>query len=81
MALHMNLMVNGQQIGYLYVQRREPVRPTGEDICAYDWRLNVNGETRSNVADSPVKHRFGDGAWALVSKVVEAAGHGPRESA
>lgn len=76
MALHMNLMVNGQQIGYLYAQRRGPMHPAGNDICEYDWRLNINGESRSNVADSPVEHRFGDGAWALVSKVIDAAGRG-----
>lgn len=77
MALHMNLMVNAQQIGYLEAQRLTPGQPTGNDVCQYMWRLNINGETRSNVADSPVEHRVGDGAWALVARIVDAAGCGP----
>jgi len=81
MALHMHLMVNGQAIGYLVARRLTPGRPTGNDICQYEWTLNVNGKTRSNLVGDPVEHRFGDGAWALVSKVIDAAGRGPREDA
>jgi hypothetical protein len=74
MALHMQLMVNGQQIGYLVVTRLSPDRPTGNDICRYEWRININGVTRSNLEEEPLAHRFADGAWALVARVVEAAG-------
>lgn len=79
MALHMDLMVNGQQIGYLVARRLTPDWPTGSDICQYEWRVNINGETRSNLEDSPVQHRFNDGAWALVARVIDAADRGPRE--
>jgi hypothetical protein len=79
MALHMQLMVNGSPIGYLEARRLTPGRPTGNDICQYEWHLNVNGDTRSNLPGTPVEHRFGDGAWALVSKIIAAADRGPRE--
>lgn len=77
MALHMDLMLNGEQIGYLVARRLTPGRPTGEDICRYEWQLNVNGETRSSPSDTPLEHRFGDGAWALISRVIDAADRGP----
>lgn len=77
----MRLMVNDEQIGYLVARRLTPLHPTGGDVCRYEWSLNINGETRTNPADTPVEHRFGDGAWALVSRVVDAAGRGPREDA
>lgn len=81
MALHMNLMVNGQQVGYLVARRIAPVQPTSNDVCQYEWQLNINGENRSNLAGRPAEHRFGDGAWALVSRVIDAAGRGPRDTA
>lgn len=74
MALHMNLMVNGQQIGYLMAQRLEPVKPTGSDICRYAWEVNINGETRMSLDGQPLEHRFADGAWWLVTRVIAAAG-------
>jgi len=67
-------MVNEQQIGYLIARRLSPNRPTGNDICQYDWTININGITRSNLEEEPLSHRFGDGAWALVAKIVNAAG-------
>lgn len=74
MALHMQLMVNDQQIGYLVARRISPERPTGNDICQYEWKININGITRFNLEEEPIRHRFGDGAWALVAKIVAAAG-------
>lgn len=78
MALHMRLMVNDHQIGYLYAQRREAGRPHDSDVCSYEWSININGETMSSHVDHPLAHRFGDGAWALVARVIEAAGHSAR---
>lgn len=75
MALHMRLMVNCQQIGYLEAQRRSPEHPQGDDECLYDWRININGKTLSNMDDEPLPHRYGDGAWALVARVIHAAGY------
>jgi hypothetical protein len=77
MSLHMRLMVNDEQIGYLVARRLTPGRPTGDNICPYEWTVNINGETRTNLDGKPVEHRFGDGAWALVARVVDAAGFGP----
>lgn len=77
MALHMRLMVNDAQAGYLYAQRRDPGRPAGDDVCHYDWSININGKTLSNLDDEPLQHRFGDGAWALVSRIISKAGLAP----
>jgi hypothetical protein len=79
MSLHMRLRVNGDQIGYLIIRRLEPGCPTGNDICHYEWTLNINGKTLSNLDETPVEHRFRDGAWTLVARVIEAAGLGPTE--
>jgi hypothetical protein len=78
MALHMRLMVNDRQVGYLVVQRRRggPDRPQGDDVCGYDWRLNLDGKTLYSEPESPLAHRFGDGAWVLVARVLDAAGYG-----
>lgn len=75
MALHMQLMVNDHQVGYLHAQRRSPEPPQGNDVCLYDWAININGRTNMNLAEEPLAHRFGDGAWALVARVIDAAGY------
>jgi len=77
MALHMNLMVNGHRIGYLAIQRREPGRPAPDDICHYDWQIELNGFECKNPPRRPVAHRYGDGAWELVARTIEASGCWP----
>ena len=77
MALHMNLMVNEMQIGYLEARRLAPEHVpmgSGDKVFQYEWRLNINGITVSS--HEPLEHRYGDGAWALVNQVIEAAGRG-----
>lgn len=76
MALWMRLMVNDGAVGHLHAQRRphrQPPQP--DDVCFYDWRVSVGGTTKSNVREDPIAHRFGDGAWALVAKILRYAGH------
>lgn len=75
MALHMRLMVNNEQIGYLTAQRRQPGRPRDDDTCSYDWQVNIDGKTSSNHDETPLAHRYGDGAWTLVRRIIEAAGY------
>lgn len=71
MALHMRLMVNDHQIGTLMIRRVSPKgSPSDDDICLYDWYMNDNGVIIGNLADNPVSHRYGDGAWALLEKVI-----------
>lgn len=80
MALHMTLRVNGDRIGHLAVQRRSAGgAPAADSTCLYDWQVELNGETIRNQAADPVEHRFGDGAWVLVGRVLAAAGYDPAE--
>jgi hypothetical protein len=67
-------MVNGSRIGRIVTRRLDPGKPTDNDICRYEWSLTINGKTLTNLADAPVEHRFGDGAWALVAHVITEAG-------
>lgn len=74
MALHMKLCVNGGAIGDLIATRlphRQP--PQADDICHYDWSVRINGEWTNSL--QPLAHRFGDGAWTLVARVLDAAGY------
>ena len=75
MALHMRLMLNGQRIGHLEVQRLAPNYPSADDLCTYRWRVEINDEVYAS-EPVPLVHRYGDGAWALVARVIEAAGLG-----
>ena len=72
MALHASLGINGTQIGLLVAQRLSPQHPADDDVCRYDWTLIVGNSRVSGSA--PLEHRYGDGAWALVAKVIEASG-------
>lgn len=78
MALWLRLMVNDRAIGYLEARRR-PHRqpPQADDVCLYDWTVAANGITRGNLADDPLPHRYGDGAWALIARILERDGHDP----
>jgi hypothetical protein len=67
------LMVNGHQIGFLVARRRSPAHPAPDDLCLYEWQLNLNGVNLASADTRPLAHRFGDGAWVLVAKVIEAA--------
>lgn len=71
MALWLRLMVNDQQIGQLYARRLEPGNPEPDDVCSYEYRIELNGVEKGSV--SPIQHRFGDGAWQLVRKIIDRA--------
>lgn len=82
MALWMRLMLNDCSIGYLEARRRDHRNPPHEDdVCLYDWTVSLNGhdDVRSSVQAAPLAHRYGDGAWALVAKILARAGHLPTE--
>lgn len=76
MALHMRLLVNGQQVGYLVAQRQDQgEQPHDDAVCTYTWQVGMGGQVRASVGGQELRHRYGDGAWALVAKVIEASGH------
>lgn len=81
MALWMRLMLNDHSIGYLEARRRDHRHPPGEDdVCLYDWTVSLGrDDIRSSVHAAPLAHRYGDGAWALVTKILGRAGHLPTE--
>lgn len=66
----------GRQIGELVAMRLDPVtEPEPDDECTYTWNVYLAGDgNQSSNEHGPVKHRHGDGPWALVAQVVTKAG-------
>lgn len=67
MALHFDLKVNGKPIGSFYARRLNPGIPTPDSINSYEYLVEAN----DTVYDGTIQHRFGDGGWILVKKVIE----------
>lgn len=69
MSLWYSLRIGSQQIGWMEIQRREHLdlsdTASAEAVCTYDVRIDDK-----HVAT--VRHRYGDGAWALLRKAVIA---------
>lgn len=72
MSLTCDLYVNGERIGAIYARRILPDDMDLADIHAYDCALN--GVAGASVWRGHVSHRYADGAWGLVQRVLEAAG-------
>lgn len=68
MALHFELKVNGKPIGSFYARRLNPGIPRPSTINSYEYSVEADGKTY----EGEVQHRFGDGAWILVRKVLES---------
>lgn len=72
MSLTCDLYVNGERIGVVYARRIGGDGVGQDDVNEYDCALNeVVGVT---VWRGRVQHRYGDGAWGLVQRVLQAAG-------
>ncbi|MGB3771722.1 MAG: hypothetical protein WBA00_11325 [Rhodococcus sp. (in: high G+C Gram-positive bacteria)] len=75
MALHFALQVNGKSIGYF-----EAVRVAGTDhadsIGTYRVLIRKHPTPQNPAKDyrDIVEHRFGDGAWSLLSAAIRKAG-------
>lgn len=79
MALYADLMVNGERIGNVYARRVSPPGwPGANDVCEYEWRIEANGV--DNHSEAPLAHRYGDGPWALIARIIQAAGRGSRQA-
>jgi len=88
-SVHGTIEVNGTRIGYWEAVRKEQYYPTNpettgpfyEYACVFEYR-DMGGYPR--YAEFDIKHRFGDGAARLASRVI-ARGYdlakvvGPRE--
>ena len=69
MALHFELKVNGQTIDTFYARRLNEGIQEPDSINAYEWKVTDGGEKSEGI----LEFRFGDGAWALVELVLQAA--------
>lgn len=69
MAVTCQLLINDIEIGFVYAQRfRGSMRP--DSLGTYRVVVEHNDERW----EGTVRHRYGDGAWALVQRVLEAVG-------
>lgn len=79
MALHADVGVNGRSIGDVYIQRTAPLHPRPETVCTYRWEVRHGNHVRRGFG---IQHRYGDGPFALIARVLIAAGKpstGPEE--
>ena len=63
MSLHFVLQVNYQSIGDFYAQR---VRGDDQEDTVNLYKVAIDGDA------FVVEHRYGDGAWTLVRKCIQA---------
>lgn len=69
MALHGEIRINGQEIGYWSARRLADVWPVPADMVnEYETTLKIDGK----VTTGRVTHRYGDGAAVLAAKVLGA---------
>lgn len=68
--------VNGQLIGNIDIQRKI----TGDDgLNEYDWSIRITDQHGRVTKEEgqALQHHYQDGALVLISKVLDASGHGP----
>jgi hypothetical protein len=73
-ALHGDIRINNDIIGYWYAQRvEEVVDPDGEHlyICRYGEERGVAGGVEIWSIEFTVSHRYSDGAGELARKVLQ----------
>lgn len=77
--LHATLQINGRPIGWVEIQRRkDQVDPPSVDtMLIYDYKITITRSGGYDVHDGLLRHRYGDGAWALVALAIDAAGLWP----
>jgi hypothetical protein len=76
MALQITLRINRAVIGDLLIRRVDPPGShlPADTIGLYEWALTLpNLKQVTSKPDDLLAHRYGDGAWALVSKVLDVA--------
>lgn len=67
MALIVTLMINRSKIGHIIAERTSPYYPKDDDMCMYDWEVALGEQIEIGQL---LEHRYGDGAWSLVSKII-----------
>lgn len=76
MALWFDLMVNDAPIGRMIVTR---ITPLGEITADTTATYRVQVAKPDGMFHGDVQHRFGDGAWELVRKVIETMNGDPHK--
>ena len=71
MSLTCELYINGERVGAVYARRILADEMDLDGIHEYDCALS--GAAAADVWRGRVTHRYDEGAWALVQRVVEAA--------
>jgi len=65
------LMVNGDQIGIIEIQRVEPLHVNHSTPAKYRWSVRINGNTYSPPPGELIEHQRSEGAIALIRKVLD----------
>jgi hypothetical protein len=65
MALIVDIKINTESIGDIYVRRLSARAETN----AYEWQVRINGVTHTST--KPIIHRYSAGALELIRKVIE----------
>lgn len=71
MALHGSVKINQNVIGGYSIRRKNPPFVVADTVCTYEWRVlytDFNGHNHHY--KGIITHRYGDGAFALISKVL-----------
>jgi hypothetical protein len=80
MRIHAKLMRDETEIGDVHIALVTPDDPEPDDVCTYGWIVKLEGKPAQYSNDRGlVQHRHGDGAWTLVSRVLDKAGYGDTE--
>ena len=76
MALITSVRVNeGPNIANLIcIRRTNPGRPKPDDISQYECYI-IDYDLLEETTHVLISHRYGDGAWGLVSKALSALGY------
>jgi hypothetical protein len=77
MRIYATLMQDQKEIGDIHIALVTPDDPQDDDECVYGWIVKLEGHEAKYSGDSTlVRHRHGDGEWALVARVLDKAGYG-----
>ncbi|MCV7208373.1 hypothetical protein [Mycolicibacterium canariasense] len=76
MSLYTDIRINGDVIGKVQITRTHDDNGTDVDsVNNYRWRYTRESEHSDNDATGEIEHRYGEGAIALVAKVLTHIGN------
>ncbi|MFJ4653797.1 hypothetical protein ACIP5Y_21230 [Nocardia sp. NPDC088792] len=71
MSLHCELYINTERIGSVHATRIAGAGVADGDVNAY--RASITGMDDAEIWRGQIWHRYGDGAWELVERVLRAS--------